>query len=90
MEDKKTIKDHNVFISNRKKITLTNVTKALSANQNGVVLQLVGYKAQISGNNLHISKLDMEQGVAEVEGEINGLKYVGANEAGGFFKKLIK
>jgi len=92
MEDKKMMpaKEHKAIIDNRKKITLTSVTKALSANDKGVILQLHGHKAHISGSGLHIAKLDVDQGVAEVEGHITGLKYVGGGESGGGLKRLWK
>lgn len=83
-------KDHKVMLENRKKITLTGVTKALSANESSVVLQLNNFRANISGTQLHLNKLDMEQGIAEVVGEINLLKYSGGVEQKNFFKRLFQ
>ncbi len=83
-------KDHKVMLENRKKMTLTGVTKALSANETNVVLQLTSYRATITGTQLHLNKLDMEQGLAEVVGEVNQLKYSGATESKNFFKRLFQ
>lgn len=82
-------KDHKVIIDNRKKITITNVSKAVSANETSVILELQTTKCYVSGKNLHISKLDVEEGVAEITGEINSFKYAGG-ESQNFFKRLFK
>jgi len=97
MEDKslntdklKIIKDHKVIIDNRKNITITSVSKAISANENSVILQLNSFKIYINGKNLHFVKLDIEQGIAELSGEIDGLKYSGTHQEQGFFKRIFK
>ncbi len=89
-EKVKAVRDHKVIIDNRKKVTVTAVTKALSANESTVLLQLTNNKILISGKSLFISKLDLEQGIAEVDGEINSIKYTGSVEAGGFLKRIFK
>lgn len=89
-EKLKVAKDHKVIIDNRKRTTITNVTKALSANDTSVVLQMQQSKIYITGKDLHLNKLDIEQGLAEIDGEIFSLKYSGATDNQGFLKRIFK
>lgn len=93
MQENKTImaKSHLVTIDNRKKITITNVTKAISANENSVMLQLQNNKCVVLGKDLHIHKLDVNDGVAEVVGEVQQFKYLGAStEPKNFLKRVFQ
>lgn len=89
-DNRKVVKDHKVIIDNRRKITLTGITKALSANATNVLLQQNQSKILVNGTNLHLSKLDVEQGAVEIEGEINGVKYLNNSSPEGFFKRIFK
>lgn len=82
-------KDHKVILDNRKKMTLTGISKAVSANENMVVLLLPGQKMTVSGKGLHLNKLDMEQSIVEIEGDIFSFKYVSAATPQGFFKRIF-
>lgn len=88
--EKKVVMDHKIIIDNRKKITLTAITKAISANENSVILQMANQKVYIQGKDLHINKLDVNDGVAEVVGEIIGVKYLVPSSPQGFFKRVFK
>jgi sporulation protein YabP len=89
-EKPKMVKDHKVILDNRKKISLTGINKAISANETSIVLELSNGKVVINGAQLHISKLDVEQGVVEIDGTINSLKYFGTGDQQTFFKRIFK
>ena len=86
----KVYKDHKVIIDNRKKIMLTGITKAISANPTSVILELQNGRIFITGSELHISKLDVESGNVDLDGEISNIKYSGNGQSLSFFKRLFK
>lgn len=86
----KMFKDHKVIIDNRKCATITAVTKAVSANEGSVVLQLQNTKVVVAGKELHINKLNIVEGIAEIDGHINSIRYLSTSEPQGFFKRMFK
>lgn len=88
-ENKTLRKDHKVVIDNRKKMTLTGINKAISSGPNQIVLASAGSKIVISGKDLQLTKIDIVGGLAEIEGEINALKYLVSHTPQGFFKRVF-
>lgn len=84
------VKDHKLIIENQRKASVTSVVKAISANQQSIVLQLGHTKLQIMGSELFLSKLDVVAGLAEVEGKINTIKYAGGGQQKNFLARLFK
>jgi len=77
LDDKKTIRSrsHSVTIENRGKVLITGVEDVDSFDEQTVVLSTeMGY-ITLHGEDLHISKLNLEEGQLIVEGEIIGLEY---------------
>ena len=44
----------------------------------------------VYGQNLHISRLDLDNGVMVVDGFINGVEYSDTENKGGIFSRLFK
>ena len=88
--EKSPAKDHQLLIVNRKIITVTDASKVESATPNNIVLIVDGSALNISGSNLFVQKLDIANGLVEIEGEIDGLKYQKKVAKGNFFKRLFK
>ena len=88
INDKKFI-NNKIVLDNRNKITISGVEKALSSNENGIVLKVSGKKLFIGGKNLQIGKLDVENGLFEAEGEVYSVKFEGS-EKGGLVKRIFK
>lgn len=82
--------NNKIVLDNRKKLTVTGVEKALSSNENCIILQTSGNKLFISGHNLHIEKLDVEAGVVEAEGDFDSFKYGNITNKGNVFKRIFK
>ncbi len=76
-----------VNLTNRNNFSVTGVTKVVSSNEQCVVLQIDKTAMYITGSNLHISRLDVSQGIVEGDGWIDGIKY---NKSTNLFKKLFK
>lgn len=88
INNKKEIITNNVFIENRNKVNVTGVTKVVSSNTKSVIVETSNGKMLIDGDNLHIDRLNVDDGVLDVSGSINSVKYAGKNE--GLFKRLFK
>lgn len=76
-------------LTNRKKLSLTNVGEIISSNENSILLKISQNKAWITGKNINITKLDVASGLLEAEGIFDSIKYdKSSNE--NFFKRIFK
>ncbi len=96
LDDKKLIRgrSHSILMENREKVTITGVEDVDSFDEASVLLVTdLGY-ITLHGMDLHISKLNLEEGQLIVEGDIIGLEYSDhegfGGKGGGFFKKMFK
>ena len=93
MEDKKAIKmPHNAILEDRKLLTLSGVTDVDSFDEENVLVFTDMGELLIKGENLHINKIDVDNGDLIVEGNIYSLNYADQlpQKSGGFFSKLFK
>lgn len=89
-EVKQQFTDHKINIDNRTKINITGVDKVISASETQVLAKVSGTKLCILGKNLTVSRLDVEQGILDLTGELNSLKYTGTTSTQGFLKRIFK
>ena len=82
--------NHVVTIDNRKKIMLTGIVEVVSSTDKTVVAKTQSHLININGQGLRIEKLNLEENVLIVEGEINEFKYLIKNKTKSIFKRLIK
>lgn len=75
-------------LENRKKLELTGVERAISSNEQAIVLVVSGGKVVIAGQGLHIEKLDVESGVLELAGVVDSIKFGAENKT--FLKRIFK
>lgn len=96
LEDKKLMKPiraHAIHIDNRERAAISGVEDVDSFNEEEVNFQTEGGYVTLTGRDLHITRLNLEDGQLIIEGSINGVAYTGApeqNEGGGFFSRLFK
>lgn len=98
MEDKrvplKPIKAHAIHIDNRERVQVTGVGDVDNFNEDEVNFQTEAGFVTLTGRDLHITRLNLEDGQLTIEGSINGVAYTsapeGEREGGGFFSKLFK
>lgn len=87
-------RSHTVSIENRKKITITGVADVDSFDESVVLLATDMGFVTLHGEDLHISKLNLEEGQLIVEGEIAALEYADGDAFGdqgsGFWGKLFR
>ena len=70
---------HRVLLENRKKAVITGVQEIHSFNENEVLLLSEAGKILLKGEQLHVRKLNLEKGDAEVEGRVDSLSYLTRN-----------
>lgn len=84
---------NNIVMENRQKLSISGVYDVDSFDESSIeVYTSAGYLA-IRGNDLHISKLNIENGEVSVEGDIWAMEYSDGDYkkgAGGFFSRLFK
>ncbi|NLX71189.1 MAG: sporulation protein YabP [Clostridiales bacterium] len=85
IDDKKGVRSrsHSVLMENREKVTITGVIDVDSFDEAGVVLVTDYGYITLHGQDLHINKLNLEEGQLIVEGEIIALQYSDSDGIGG-------
>ena len=79
MEEKQSAGVHRVLLENRKKAVITGVQEIHSFNENEVLLLSEAGKILLKGEQLHVRKLNLDKGDAEVEGRVDSLSYLTRN-----------
>jgi sporulation protein YabP len=96
MEEKriaKPIKAHAIHIDNRERVLVSGVEDVDNFNEEEVNFQTESGYVTLTGSDLHITRLNLDEGQLIIEGIINGIAYSGAHEqgeGGGFFSRLFK
>ena len=73
----KSRKAHNVVLYNKKQMTVSGVVRVENFNESEIVLVTEFGQMSIEGASLHISKLSLETGDMNIDGDISGLFYSG-------------
>lgn len=94
LEEKKTRgRTHTVVMENRQKITITGVEDVDSFNESEILLLTDAGEMTVFGQELHISKLNLDEGQLVVEGYILGMDYQEqkmVKSGGGLFSRIFK
>lgn len=83
-------RENKIILQNKKALSITGVVKVNSVNETFASVDTSCGTLYISGKNLKIQKLLVEEGIVEIEGEIEGMKYGAKKQTGGFFKRIFK
>lgn len=83
---------HIVNIDNRERVSVTEVTDIESFNEEIIILLLKNGGLVIRGENLHIQKLDLEEGRVLIAGAIGSAVYTEKKDKQekGFLKRILK
>jgi len=96
IDDKKLIRSrtHTVMIENRERVTITGVEDVDSFNEEEVILVTEAGYITVTGQDLHISKLNLDEGQLIVDGLILGMDYSDHEElrskGAGFLSRLFR
>lgn len=77
----------NLSLISRKDLRLEGIVEVLATSDTLINIKLKDSPLSISGTNINITKLDIEQGILEATGNFESIKY---NKSAGFLKKLFK
>ncbi len=81
---------HSVALEDRKKLCLTGVEDVDCFNEQIVVLRTALGTLTVAGAGLNLSRLSLEEGRAQIEGEVDALEYSGGKKGGGLLGRLFR
>lgn len=74
-EERKGYKNHSVIVENRHDLILTGIIDVISFDEETIISDTEMGILIIRGNNLHVSKMDLEKGDMAIDGDIISLTY---------------
>ena len=84
----------NIILEDRSKLSISGVEQVDNFNENTISLGTVRGGIMIKGENLNISKLNLDDGNVIIDGTINSITYIDKEAAGGkgggFLGKMFK
>ncbi len=86
-------RNHSISIEGREKVSITGVEDMDSFNDEEVTIVTEYGLLSIGGHDLHINKLNLDEGHLVLEGYIEGLEYMDKETPsgrGGLFAKLFR
>ncbi len=84
---------HTLLLDNRNRAQITGVTDVCCFQENEVVLKIDSGEMLVTGQNLHIAKLLLEEGQLYIDGRVDSIVYQSAARHEGkfrFLKRLFK
>lgn len=75
-ENKIAFKNHNIVLEDRSKIKISGVEEVENYNEHTIVLSTIKGAMTIKGEDLSISKLNLDDGSLNISGTINSLIYM--------------
>ena len=84
-------KNGNIILENRKKLTVSGIRDVESFLSEKIILVTDDGNLTVTGAEMKVKKLSVENGEAVVEGEISGCVYSkGKSERESFLKRVLK
>lgn len=82
--------EEKITLENRKNMIIFGATKVISSTTNQAVVEVGDTQLVISGSNLEVKKLNLEDKEVCFCGEINSFKYMTKKEKIPFLKRIFK
>lgn len=89
MEGRLEVLPHNVVLENREHMSVSGVSEVISFDEREVAMVTSGGILTISGEELHVEKLNLEMGELSIEGRIEAVIYQDERRRGGFWSRLF-
>ncbi len=80
MEEKKKRLTHSLHLEQRGHGLITGVTEMKSFDEENIFMETSQGTLAIRGNSLHVCRLELEKGEAEIEGRVDSLIYTQEEE----------
>ena len=81
---------HSLTLTDRKRLSLAGVEDVDCFNEQIVVLRTALGMLTVAGAGLNISRLSLEEGRVEIEGEVDALEYSDVKKKGGLLGRLLR
>lgn len=78
---------HSLSLDNRRSAALTGVSQVLAFDENQVILLTEGGEIALTGENLHVTRLMLEEGQLTVEGRLDSIFYTNRTPRRKLFRK---
>ena len=79
-----------VILDKRKLLTIFGATKVVSSTSSQAVVEVGDTNILITGNNLEVVKLNLDDKEVEFSGEISSFKYINKKEKVSLLKRIFK
>lgn len=79
MEERGNLSDHSLKLKDRRIGTVTGVQDIKSFDDKEILLFTKAGKLLIKGEQLHVKRLNLEKGEADLEGKVDSLTYLSKN-----------
>ncbi|NLY86551.1 MAG: sporulation protein YabP [Tissierellia bacterium] len=89
-ENRVRYRNQNIMVEDRENMTVTGVEQVESFNENTIILNTIKGGMIIKGENLNISKLNLDDGNVKIQGKINGINYSNKETPKNIMGKLFK
>ena len=90
MNEKTFIKENTLTLENRNHLVVSGVEKVISFSPTAVCFVAMSCNVQVFGEQMQAEKLDVENGVLELFGIVNQIKYETKKEKIPFMKRIFK
>lgn len=80
----------HVAIENREKISITGIKQVDSFDESEVSARFENSSVSVFGQGLHISRLDLDNGILVIDGFITGIEYSENQSHQGILSRLFK
>lgn len=81
-------KCHKVVLENRNTLSVTGIDKVDNVSPTHFSCVTMNTEMHVEGQDMQVIKLDVEQGVVEISGQIDSIKYSGEKKS--IIKRLFK
>ena len=82
--------NEKVTILDRKEIEILGATRVIASTAKEAVIEIEGGIITVSGNNLEVTKLDLDNREVKFSGQINNVKFSDKREKVGLLKRIFK
>ncbi len=87
-------RDHKLVLENRGGLTISGVVDIISFDLNEVLMETAAGMLTVRGQDLHVNRLVLEKGEADISGTVDSLLYSDISSYGekaeSFFKRLFQ
>lgn len=81
---------HNIILENRENLSINGIKSVENFDENIIVLQSEMGELTVKGENLHITKMDVDSGDISINGNIYGLIYNDTVKGSSIIKRIFR